>query len=80
VEGERLVLRACRDGARIDPEDADRLFGPRDPGTGGGSKIGLFVARGIAEAQGGRAFAEVGPGAGGSLCLVLDVPVGGVPV
>jgi TrmH family RNA methyltransferase len=80
VEGERLVLRACRDGARIGPEDADRLFGPRDAGTGGGSKIGLFVARGIAEAQGGRAFAEVGPGAGGSLCLVLDVPVGGVPV
>lgn len=71
----RLVLRACRAGARLGQEEADRLFRPRAPGTGAGSKIGLFVAQGIAQVQGGRAFAEVD----GSLCLVLDVPVGGEP-
>ena len=76
IDAGRLILRACRGGARLGREDPDRLFSPRAPGTGGGSKIGLFVARGLAEAQGGRAFAE----ADGSLCLVLDVPAGEPPV
>ena len=44
------------------PEEAERLFAPRRPGTGAGSKIGLFVARGVAEAQGGRRWAEVDDG------------------
>ena len=35
------------------------LFAARRPGTGAGSKIGLFVARGVAETQGGRAWADV---------------------
>jgi signal transduction histidine kinase len=76
TEAGRLVLRACRDGARLGPDDLRSLFGARDPGTGGGSKLGLFVARGVAVAQGGRAFAEVREGTGGPLCLVLDVPLG----
>jgi TrmH family RNA methyltransferase len=71
--GGRLVVRARREGARLAAEDADRLFLPREPGSGAGSKLGLFVARGIAEAQGGRAFAEL---EGSSLTLVLDVAVG----
>ena len=75
LEGERLVVRACRHGARVDPAEADRLFEARGPGSGGGSKIGLFVARGVAEAQGGRAFAEVDTRGGRSLCLVLELPV-----
>lgn len=76
LDERRLVVRACRDGARVDAAQAERLFIPRDPGTGGGSKLGLFVARGVAEAQGGRAFAEVETQGGRALCLVLELPVG----
>ena len=76
VRGERrdggLRLEVSRGGATIEPEEADGLFVPRRPGTGGGSKIGLFVARGLAEAQGGRASAEV---ADGLLRFVLHLPL-----
>ncbi len=57
--GEDLHLWAERDGAELSQSDADALFVPRRPGEGAGSKIGLFVARGVAEAQGGRTWAEV---------------------
>ena len=50
---------AWRSGTTIDAAGAETLFIPRKPGTGAGSKIGLYVARAVAEAQGGRAWAEV---------------------
>jgi K+-sensing histidine kinase KdpD len=68
----RLVVEARRDGTRLSQEEAERLFRPRAPGSGSGSKIGLFVAQGIAEAQGGTASAEV---TGGALVFRLDLPV-----
>jgi hypothetical protein len=49
------------------------LFIPRRPGQGGGSKIGLFVARGVAESQGGRAWGEV---VDGRLVFHAETPVG----
>ncbi len=61
-----------RDGTELTPEDAEGLFAARRPGTGAGSKIGLFVARGVAEAQGGRAWAEVEDG---RLSFHLDIPL-----
>ena len=66
----RLVLDACRSDTALTQEQAEHLFRPRAPGAGAGSKIGLFVALGVAEAQGGSASARVD----GSLCFVLDVP------
>ena len=54
-----LHVWARRGGATIDRAAAETLFTPRKPGTGAGSKIGLYVARAVAEAQGGRAWAEV---------------------
>jgi TrmH family RNA methyltransferase len=69
----RLVLEAFRAGTELAPETAVALFEPRAPGTGAGSKIGLFVAHGVAEAQGGTVTAEV---ADGGLRFRLDVPAG----
>jgi signal transduction histidine kinase len=54
-----LHVWARRGGATIDRAGAEALFIPRKPGMGAGSKIGLYVARAVAEAQGGRAWAEV---------------------
>lgn len=69
---DRLELMVWRDATELTPEDAEGLFAARQPGTGAGSKIGLFVARGVAEAQGGRAWAEV---QGGRLSFHLDIPL-----
>ena len=49
----RLHVEAHRAETDLSQEDAERLFRPPAPGTGSGSKIGLFVAQGVAEAQGG---------------------------
>ena len=69
----RLVLEAFRAGTELTPETAVGLFEPRAPGSGAGSKIGLFVANGVAEAQGGTVVVEV---ADGGLRFRLDVPAG----
>jgi RNA methyltransferase, TrmH family len=55
----RFVLEASRIGSRVAPDDVERLFHAREPGTGAGSKIGLYVTRGVAEAQGGTATGSV---------------------
>jgi TrmH family RNA methyltransferase len=77
VEGEvvagRLLLSASRAGTDLTSEQADALFVPRRPGTGGGSKMGMFVTRAVAQAQGGRAWAEVDAG---RLMFHLEIPVG----
>lgn len=66
----RLTVRTFRRGTELAAEDAPRLFQPRAPGTGSGSKIGLWVALGVAEAQGGTATVEVDDG----VRFVLEVP------
>jgi K+-sensing histidine kinase KdpD len=70
--GDRLALTVWRDGTELSLDDADGLFAARRPGTGAGSKIGLFVARGVAETQGGRAWVEVEDG---RLSFHLDIPL-----
>jgi len=57
--GGTVEVTASREGAGVDPDGAEALFQARRPGTGGGSKIGLFVVRAVAEAQDGRAWATV---------------------
>jgi RNA methyltransferase, TrmH family len=69
---DRLELIVWRDGTELTSGDAEGLFEARRPGTGAGSKIGLFVARGVAESQGGRAWAEVKDG---RLSFHLDMPL-----
>lgn len=76
VEAERrdalLRIRVSRAGAEVDPAGAESLFVPRKPGSGAGSKIGLFVARGVVEVQGGRTWAEV---EAGRLVFHLELPL-----
>jgi signal transduction histidine kinase len=68
----RLVLETFRAGTEITPSAAEGLFRPRAAGTGAGSKIGLFVADGVAHAQGGTTTVEVE----GGLRFRLDIPTG----
>jgi signal transduction histidine kinase len=65
-------VEVARSGPEIAPEELAALFAPRAPGSGGGSKIGLFVSKGVAEAQGGSASVEIAEGA---LRFRLDLPV-----
>lgn len=64
-------LEVERDTTELDTERAAELFKPRPPGAGAGSKIGLFVARGLAEAQGGEASVSVAR----ALTFRVDIPV-----
>jgi TrmH family RNA methyltransferase len=68
-EVEVEVSRAETDLTRADVEG---LFAVRRPGEGHGAKLGLYVARGVAEAQGGLLEADVGAG----FTLRLTLPVG----
>lgn len=55
----------------LDDDAVEALFLPRRPGMGQGSKIGLYVARAVAQAQGGRAWATI---ADGMLAFHLQLP------
>jgi RNA methyltransferase, TrmH family len=69
--GPASTVSVARERPTIAPDQVERMFVPRTPGSGSGSKIGLFVARGLAEAHGGSLTAE----AGGYLTLTLVLPV-----
>jgi signal transduction histidine kinase len=72
ASGGVVEVTTAREGSQLDAESAEALFQARRPGSGGGSKIGLFVVRAVAEAQEGRAWATVD---GGRLTLHLSLPI-----
>ena len=70
---DRLRVEVERAGADLSAGEVEALFRPRAPGTGAGSKIGLFVARGVADAEGGSAVASIDDRV---LRFALDLPAG----
>ena len=78
-DGEVLV-RVRDDGPGLDERDLERIFDPfeRSRGSAGrGSGLGLAIARGFAQANGCRLWAESPPGAGAVFVLAMprvDVP------
>jgi TrmH family RNA methyltransferase len=52
------TVTVSRAGSGLPEEAAAALFAPRSPGTARGSKVGLFVARGLIEAHGGTLAAH----------------------
>lgn len=70
-----IRLEVSDEGAGVAPEVAPRLFTKFWKGASrGGSGLGLFVARGLVEAHGGRISADMAP-AGGALFRV-ELPLG----
>jgi two-component system, OmpR family, sensor histidine kinase KdpD len=67
--GEFVRIEVLDDGPGIAEEQVERVF---EPFQGSGTGLGLAIARGFAEANGARLWAE--PGAGGRFVLALPVP------
>jgi len=71
---EEVVMRVINQGRGIPQAELTRIFEPfqRLPGERGrGAGLGLAIAKGFAEANGGRVWAESKPGQGASFILAL---------
>jgi signal transduction histidine kinase len=78
IDVERLDHSVCfsvRDsGPGIAAADLPHVFDRHwhaDASAGGGSGLGLFIAKGIVEAHGGRIWVDSKPGAGSTFCFTL---------
>ena len=76
------IVRVVDQGPGLREDELERVFDAfhrAGGGTGGGAGLGLAIARGFAEANGGRVWAESRPGQGASFALALptaEVPAG----
>ncbi len=62
-------------GPGIAPQEEERIFRPFWSGDGGGTGLGLPIARELALALGGRLELDSEPGRGSRFVLVLPVQV-----
>lgn len=76
--GSRVIVRVVDRGPGIPTAELERIFDAfyrRADDRTGGSGLGLAVARGFIEANGGRVYAESLPGQGTSVVVELPLPV-----
>jgi K+-sensing histidine kinase KdpD len=74
VDNGMVVLRVLDRGPGLEPDAAERIFEPfeRGVGAGDGAGLGLAIAKGFAQANGGRVWAESRlPGRGAVFALAL---------
>jgi two-component system sensor histidine kinase KdpD len=81
-----VLVRVVDRGPGIAPGELERIFEPFQRGTGNsrelrGAGLGLAIARGFAEANGGRVWAESRHGQGATFVFALPLALGpiGVP-
>ena len=70
------IVRVVDQGPGLADDELERVFQPfyrRSGETRSGAGLGLAIARGFAEANGGRVWAESRPGQGSSFALALPV-------
>jgi K+-sensing histidine kinase KdpD len=79
--GSEVLVRVVDHGPGIRPEDAGQIFEPFQRGSlaapARGAGLGLAIARGFAEANGGRVWVESHQGQGAT--FVLGLPVASAP-
>jgi signal transduction histidine kinase len=68
-----VMVSVTDTGPGIEPEGTERIFRPFWSGDGGGTGLGLTIARELALALGGRLELDSEPGRGSSFVLVLPV-------
>jgi len=70
-----VVLRVVDRGPGIDADELERIFEPfqSDRAGSSGAGLGLAIARGFAEANGGRVWAESQAGQGSSFAFALPI-------
>ena len=70
-----VILRVVDHGGGIAASELERVFEPFHPDgqSHSGAGLGLAIARGFAEANGGRVWAESQPGQGTSFAVALPV-------
>jgi K+-sensing histidine kinase KdpD len=73
VDNGMVVLRVLDHGPGLEPGAAERIFEPfeRGVGAGDGAGLGLAIAKGFAQANGGRVWAEPRNGRGAAFALAL---------
>jgi K+-sensing histidine kinase KdpD len=82
--GSDALIRVIDHGPGIAPGDAERIFEPFHrgsvPGASRGAGLGLAIARGFAEANGGRVWVESHVGQGATFVLALPLAASRVEV